>query len=186
MSELEKESLSALLDNEADDLELRRILKSCEVNPELLETWQRYNLAQSLLHEAAVPVSPELSQRIFAQIETEESPQAPRSWKVWQQNLAKGAIAASVALVFIVTVQTNLQQSSGPTLVQQNEQTPESFVPNSAIVIEEVAFDVDPIAQQRLYDYVESMTIDEEQPLHMEHIQDSPLFRLVNEFEAKP
>jgi negative regulator of sigma E activity len=186
MSELERESLSALLDNEADDLELRRILKSCELDAELLETWQRYNLAQSLLHEAAVPVSPALSQRIFAQIATEESPQVPRSWKVWQQNLAKGAIAASVALVFIVAVQTNLQQSSAPLLVEQNEQTPGILAPNSTVVIEEIAFEVDPIAQQRLSDYLESMTIDEEQPPHMEHIQDSPLFRLVNEFEAKP
>jgi len=38
MSQIEKETLSALLDNEADDLELRRFLKSFEQDPSLLET----------------------------------------------------------------------------------------------------------------------------------------------------
>ena len=41
MSQIEKESLSALLDNEVDELELRRVLKSCEQDPALLETWER-------------------------------------------------------------------------------------------------------------------------------------------------
>ena len=55
MSQFEKETLSALLDNEADDLELRRLLKSIDSNPELAETWERYCLEQSLMHDPATP-----------------------------------------------------------------------------------------------------------------------------------
>ena len=40
-AENSSETISALLDNEADDLELRRFLKSCEQDPALLETWER-------------------------------------------------------------------------------------------------------------------------------------------------
>jgi hypothetical protein len=34
--------------------------------------------------------------------------------------------------------------------------------------------------------YIESLTIDDEEPVRIEHIQDSPLYRLVNELQAKP
>ena len=52
------ETISALLDNEADDLELRRFLKSCEQDPNLLETWERYSLVQSALNESAQTSNP--------------------------------------------------------------------------------------------------------------------------------
>ncbi|GIT22678.1 MAG: hypothetical protein CM1200mP40_23600 [Gammaproteobacteria bacterium] len=71
MSEHEKESLSALLDNEADDLELRRLLKSYESDPEIRETWERYSLAQALLHGETVPISSNLSARIHEKIVAE-------------------------------------------------------------------------------------------------------------------
>ena len=43
------ESLSALVDNEASELEVRRILKNVEQNPEVRERWRRYNLIGSVL-----------------------------------------------------------------------------------------------------------------------------------------
>ena len=68
-SENINETISALLDNEADSLELRRFLKSCEQDPTLLETWERYSLVQAALHESAKPVNASLSQGISEQIE---------------------------------------------------------------------------------------------------------------------
>ena len=70
-SDNSSETISALLDNEADDLELRRFLKSCEQDLTLLESWERYSLVQSVLHDSAQPVNASLSQRIAAQIEQE-------------------------------------------------------------------------------------------------------------------
>lgn len=200
MSQIDKESLSALLDNEADDLELRRILKACEHDPQLLETWERYSLVQSALHESAVPVSPTLSQRIAAQIEDEALPahqvQTPHG-SPWQQRMAKLAIAASVAVVSMFALQSSLR--SGPESVsapaiaqgaQVDEQQTEALQSTSQAASLIAAEEVDPAAQQaaqqRLREYIESMSFDEEEPVRFEHIQDSSLFRLVNELQSKP
>jgi negative regulator of sigma E activity len=48
------ESLSALMDNESNELELRRLLKEMPDHPEISQTWDRYNLTRSLLHKEAV------------------------------------------------------------------------------------------------------------------------------------
>ena len=57
MSERLRESLSALMDDEADDLELGRILRAMEDDQsELRETWSRYQLVSSVLQgKAPVP-----------------------------------------------------------------------------------------------------------------------------------
>ena len=200
MSQIDKESLSALLDNEADDLELRRVLKACEQDAQLLATWERYSLVQSVLHESAIPVSSSLSQKIAAQIDTE----APLQTKTpsfggsdWQQGMAKFAIAASVAVVFTFAVQSNLSSNpesvSAPAVAQdvqvdvQESAGPQAISQPGTLVASE---EVDPVAlkaaQQRLREYIESMEFDKEEPVRMEHIQDSPLYRLVNELQSKP
>lgn len=72
MSEFEKESLSALLDGEVDELELRRILRSSETDSQLLQTWARYNAAQAALHgEEVVLVSSGFAARVAAEMEGE-------------------------------------------------------------------------------------------------------------------
>ena len=185
MSEHQKESLSALLDNEADDLEIRRLLKSYEDDSAMRETWERYNLAQALMHDEAIPVSKDLSARIKEKIAAEATLTAPR-FSNWQQNLTKIAIAASVAAVFVVAVQTILYQSSAPGIASQA--TPAAQMAESVptrLVAENAAIEVDPQAQQLLKEYISRIKIDEAEPPHVEHIQDSPLFRLVNELQAR-
>ena len=195
-SENINEPISALLDNEADNLELRRFLKSCEQNPTLLEAWERYSLVQSALHESAKPVNASLSQRIAEQIEL----QAPLSailapvQSSWKDGLTKMAIAASVAAVFLVAVQLNLDSDAGssaiPAIADQSAKNIESpatlFMPATALLAEagvEVPVVIDGgIVRQ----YIESLTIEDEEPVRIEHIQDSPLYRLVNELQAKP
>lgn len=63
-----QETLSAVMDNEADELELRRVLAACGEDAELRSTWSRYQLARSVMHReptlpkldiaAAVPTRP--------------------------------------------------------------------------------------------------------------------------------
>lgn len=190
MSDINKQSLSALLDNEADDLELRRLLKSSAKDSELTRTWERYNLVQALLHHDAVPVKPGLSQRISEQLAQEPALVPAQRPVHWQQHLAKLAIAASVAAVFFMAVQTNLNSDPSPALAQQ------SAAPATPLATEIVApslladtnsTPVDPAeVQQILLDYLSSMTLDESKPVYTEHIKDSPLFRLVNDLQAKP
>jgi sigma-E factor negative regulatory protein RseA len=45
------ESLSAMVDNEASELEMRRVLKNMENNPEVLERWRRYHLIGSVMRK---------------------------------------------------------------------------------------------------------------------------------------
>ena len=60
-SEVLQESLSALMDNEADDLEVRRVLQATEQDSALRGTWERYQLARSVLHKEHWQVSAESS-----------------------------------------------------------------------------------------------------------------------------
>lgn len=192
-----KETASALLDNEADDLELRRFLRSCEQDPTLLDTWERYSLVQSALHESAQPVSASLSQRIAAQIE-QETPLvvvAPAPiHSSWKEGLSKMAIAASVAAVFLVAMQVNLDSGSAtsavPALADQStdasDPSPLSS-PSGATLLAETDGDAAVMANGGLLtQYIESLTLDDDEPVRVEHIQDSPLFRLVNEMQVKP
>ena len=89
MSQFERESLSALLDNEADDLELLRLLRSMETNPEFAQTWERYNLVQSLLHNTGVSVSSDLAAGIEQRIQDEPKLSMPgKPLSRWQQTLS--------------------------------------------------------------------------------------------------
>lgn len=110
------ESLSALMDGEADDLELRRVLRQMASDPanqaELGARWQRYHLVQaSLRHEhAGQKPSLNLLQGIHARLEAEGlSLETPRPSQLgnavgFRQVLGKlgqGAIAASVAVLVL-------------------------------------------------------------------------------------
>jgi negative regulator of sigma E activity len=191
MGQIDRESISALLDNEADDLELRRFLKASEQDPSLVQAWERYNLAQSVLHGSGKAVNSSLSQRIAAQI-ANEAPLAMRT--SWQQSLTKMAVAASVAAVFLVTVQVSLDSNRASSLPEVADQsaapsTDASEALAAAVPImlaeangEERIAVVGGVVRQ----YIESLTLDDEEPVRVEHIQDSPLYRLVNELQAKP
>ncbi len=172
MSLQDRESLSALLDNETDDLELRRLLKSSEQDSSLLDTWQCYNLAQAILHDELPSASHQVLRSDFstkvAQAIAEESalemPSTTGSNPLakWQYSLSKVAIAASVAAVFIVGVQISLDQNTAPEVVQGVGDP----AGNSAVAPEQVdaqladtPITVDPVAQQRLREYIQSVSI---------------------------
>lgn len=108
-----QQALSALLDNQADDLQLQRILQSLD-DSEVRETWVRYNVARdaSLAADAqGVFAGVDLSAGIKQAIEqaedsldtqTSEQP-AARSMPVFGR-LSKVAIAASVTLAVLAGV----------------------------------------------------------------------------------
>lgn len=118
------ESLSALMDNQASELELQRLLKALDADSELKSTWSRYQLASAgLKKDLPVMASSDFAARISAAIDSEETyllqPQAatqtdsaqaasgnviamPLRW--WQQ-AGRVAVAASVAGALVVGVQ---------------------------------------------------------------------------------
>jgi len=189
------EAISALMDGEANDLDLRRLLKSAAESPETMEIWERYHLAQSVMHEQGTPVSTAVASGVAAALADEAAYSAePQRFSAWQQQLTKLAVAAAVAVLAVLTLQPD-PAGSMPTseLAQEapsNVQAAPLAVPATLVaetqVAETLPATVDPEAQQRLRDYIESMSFDGAEPVRMEHIQDSPLYRLVNDLPASP
>ncbi|MDT8880476.1 sigma-E factor negative regulatory protein [Halomonas saccharevitans] len=108
MSQNARESLSALMDNEGDELELRRVLKSLDDSPDAADTWRRYHLMRSLMRrEHEVDVATDLSAGIMARLEDEPLPQVEAKGGTGRSmSLLRGAgIAAAVSLMVITGVQ---------------------------------------------------------------------------------
>ncbi|MFT6295299.1 MAG: sigma-E factor negative regulatory protein RseA [Glaciecola sp.] len=212
MNELERESLSALLDGETDELELRRILQKSETDSSLLETWERYNLVHSMLTAEAVPVSSGFASGVADKLANEpllsltansSTAGTSNSLKAetsdssnvvtWRQNISKLAIAASVALVFVFGFQTANQPNS-PSIAGSDSaafsapaSSPDATQESGFVLAGTRKVEPDPMALQRLTDYLSSaMTTKQDEPVRIEHIQDSPLYRLVNNLQAKP
>lgn len=116
MSERLRQSLSSLMDNEADDLEVRRLLNALEADTELSERWQRYHLARALLQQQTFDITQDVSAGVMQRlanesidIDTEEMPakqarpsKATAPLWLWMR---QGAIAASVAVTLVTGVQ---------------------------------------------------------------------------------
>ncbi|UTW45510.1 anti-sigma factor [bacterium SCSIO 12696] len=110
-----KESLSAVMDGSADELELQRVLKATAENDELRATWERYQLASSAMRNEAPVRTMDLSASISAAIADEP---AHKSNQGVFKNLSRVAIAASVTLAIVVGVQ-QVNQSSDSAVAPQ-------------------------------------------------------------------
>ncbi|MBD2858574.1 sigma-E factor negative regulatory protein [Spongiibacter sp. KMU-158] len=106
MSDLLKESLSALMDGEASELELRRLLKSDD--PALREQWAVMHRHRDSLHEPVAFANLDISSRVMAEL---DSVKQESSGQTWRQALSGLAVAASVAAV--VVFGGNLSQLGG-------------------------------------------------------------------------
>jgi sigma-E factor negative regulatory protein RseA len=119
-----EESVSAVMDGEADELELRRVLAAAGEDPALRERWARYQLARSVMHKQIVVPGLDLSSAVSAAIAGEESPppaQQPAS-SGWRQ-LGRLAVAASVTLAVLAGVRF-YNNSDEPGVTPQLAQQP--------------------------------------------------------------
>ena len=107
------------------------------------------------------------------------------------QQLIKFAVAATVAVVAAITLQSEMNEpelpvaslSAAQTSRQPDAATPaQVFLAGSESVVSPAP--VDPEAQRRLRVYIESMSFDSDERVRSEHIQNSPLYRLVNQLET--
>lgn len=119
MNQNPRESLSALMDNEADDLELPRVLKSLDESPEVAETWRRYHLARSLMQrDRDLDVSTDLSAGIMATLADEPSPEiempsAPTRSLFSRAGSFAGSAAAAAAVSLMVITGVQFYNGSG-------------------------------------------------------------------------
>ncbi|MEP5763043.1 MAG: sigma-E factor negative regulatory protein [Halieaceae bacterium] len=94
------ESLSSLMDGEANELDLERVLKHSD-DESLRGTWRRYHAASESMQPGAAGVvqDVDLSRRIMAALEQESAP-VIRPVARWQQFLRPAASFAVAASVF--------------------------------------------------------------------------------------
>jgi sigma-E factor negative regulatory protein RseA len=121
------ESLSALMDNQANELELERILAQVPGDTQLRQAWSRFNLAQHAMHGLpAAHLDWDISNRVQAALETTpvEGTAAP---SVFRQRMVRSlqsfAVAASVAATVVI---------GGRQLVEVSQTTP--YVPDRPAV----------------------------------------------------
>lgn len=115
------ESLSALMDGEASELELRRALKEAANDAEMSETWRRYHLARSLLKGQQIESAVDISGSVMAAIDEQEraATSADQTARFgWLQSAASVAVAASVTFAVLLGVQ-NFSSTEGIDSIQQ-------------------------------------------------------------------
>lgn len=100
------EKLSALIDNELDDLERARILKDLGRRPDLAETWSRYHVIGLAMRREEITWGSGLPERVARALAAETGDDAaaesPTRGASWLNRTGGMAIAASVAAVLLV------------------------------------------------------------------------------------
>ena len=178
------EILSALLDGEATDFELRRVVSDVQKSEDLAEKWRRYALVQDIVHSREVRPSLALTSRVAEYIEN--NPHKRKIEFPWMFGLAKLAISASVALTIVYSLpylspifdETRSVVSNPSFKVDNNIRSLEYLFNNE--------HEIDPAAKKRLDEYISRINFNEEAtenalPLPIEALRDSPLYKLVND-----
>ncbi len=94
-----QETLSAVMDNEADELELRRVLAACGEDAELRSTWSRYQLARSVMHREPTLPKLDIAAAVSAALADEAAP--PKAEKGPWRMVGRLAVAALVTLAVL-------------------------------------------------------------------------------------
>ena len=152
------ESLSAMVDNEASELEMRRVLKNMDNNPEVLERWRRYHLIGSVMRKehganATNPSSlvSSISTTLSREADTSADSRAPQikhsgTAGTLKNVIGKTAIAASFAATLVMGfnywggveehVAGKTLASSGQNAPDLGQQEPASVVTHAPIGFE--------------------------------------------------
>ncbi|WP_137889311.1 sigma-E factor negative regulatory protein [Pseudomonas sp. 2FE] len=119
-----QESLSAVMDNEADELELRRVLSASD-DAELRSTWSRYQIARAVMHKELLEPRLDIAAAVSAALADEVVPLVAPVAAVaarWR-GLGRLAVAASVTLAVLAGVRLyNQDELTGTQLAQQGVQ----------------------------------------------------------------
>ena len=101
MSESIRESLSALLDDEANELEIERVLTRMAGDPELRQAWVRYNVVRTVAAgQTPTHLELDISSGVRAALDGENRGTAALKQR-FMRPLASMAVAASVAATVV-------------------------------------------------------------------------------------
>lgn len=107
MNDRMNESLSALMDNQANELELARILTQVAGDTNLRQTWARYTLTQHAMHGHRIAhLDWDISARVQSALDGTHVDSAAAVPTVFKQRLTRSllsfAVAASVAATVVI------------------------------------------------------------------------------------
>lgn len=110
-----KEKLSALVDDELDDLDERRVMAALEKDADLRRTWERYHMVRLALHQELDAFMPSgMAERVAARINMEPANTGSFRRQKFTRYAGTLAIAASVAAIAIASVQWFNRPVSAP------------------------------------------------------------------------
>mgnify|MGYP003624813801 FL=1 len=169
MNDRNKESLSALMDGEADELEIRRVLNQLDKDDELRDHWKNYHLMGSLMRDESFD-SLDLTQGINQVLDGDIAPkgttnlgtsltraadelQVKTARSAWYKPLTSVAVAASVTLAVLLGVQS-IEPNDELGLANRNSNTSQvqGELTASTLTVEEQQQLEN--AQQKLQDYI--------------------------------
>jgi sigma-E factor negative regulatory protein RseA len=102
MSDKLRESVSALIDGEADELELRRLLAADDFSA-LRQTWGDFHRSRGALQGVAPAIAQlDISGRVFAALQEQNQEPVAAGGGRWWRPVASVAVAASMAAVVVV------------------------------------------------------------------------------------
>ena len=113
-----QESLSAVMDNEADELELRRVLNAFD-DTQTRDTWSRYQVARAVMHKDLLIPRLDIASAVSAALAEEQTP-AKVARGPWR-SIGRLAVAASVTVAVLAGVRLyNQDDIVGNQMAQQN------------------------------------------------------------------
>jgi len=117
-----QDSLSAVMDNQADELELRRVLAASD-DPEVRATWSRYQVARAVMHKDLLEPRLDIAAAVSAALANEAAPVAQASPRGAWRTVGRLAVAASVTVAVLAGVRLyNQDDITGTQLAQQANQ----------------------------------------------------------------
>ncbi len=124
------ESLSAVMDNEADELELRRVL-AADGDTEMRSTWSRYQIARAAMHKELIEPRLDIASAVSAALADEPAITVAKPQRFAWRNIGRIAVAASVTVAVLAGVRLyNQSEVAGPQIAQQAAQ-PSIAVPQT-------------------------------------------------------
>lgn len=129
-----QESLSAVMDNEADEMELRRVL-GASGDADLRATWSRYQIARAAMHKEFIEprLNLDIASAVSAALADEPQPVVVSDKVVkgpWR-TVGRIAVAASVTAAVLVGVRMYNQNDALSTQLAQQSNQPSLVMPQS-------------------------------------------------------
>jgi sigma-E factor negative regulatory protein RseA len=126
-----QESLSAVMDNEADEMELRRVLSASD-DAELRATWSRYQIARAVMHKELLEPRLDIAAAVSAALADEPLPVQDKTvvrgpWR----SVGRFAVAASVTVAVLAGVRLYNQDEVASTQLAQQTAQPTLSAPQA-------------------------------------------------------